>query len=137
MEKKRTEARFMIVVDTDVFIDFFRNHKPAVDFFSRIKDEDRLDEVFFSAISESEIIAGTHCNNPDYKERTLHFLGEFNKVIIDNKIAVLSGDIKRINDLSIPDAIIAATALVLNATLITRNVKDFDKVKELSMHKPY
>lgn len=36
-----------------------------------------------------------------------------------------------------PDAIIAATALVNQLTIISRNVKDFDKIKGLKFLNPY
>ena len=49
----------------------------------------------------------------------------WNKIIISNQIAVLAGDIKRNFDLEMPDAIIAATARVNNAELLTKNIKDF------------
>ena len=37
----------------------------------------------------------------------------------------------------LPDAIIAATALVNDFTLVTRNVKDFDKIKGLAVINPH
>ncbi len=123
----------MILLDTTVFVDLFRNFKPAVDFFGRIKH----DEVLFSAMTETELVAGKHCNDPDYKEKTLHFLNEFRKVIVENKVATLAGDLKRGYGLAVPDAIIAASALITDSALITSNTQDFDKIKELKVQKPY
>jgi len=37
----------------------------------------------------------------------------------------------------VPDAIIAATAMINDATLITRNISDFQHVKEIKIQKPY
>jgi predicted nucleic acid-binding protein len=37
----------------------------------------------------------------------------------------------------LPDAIIAATALVNELIIITRNTKDFDKIKGLEVLNPY
>lgn len=39
--------------------------------------------------------------------------------------------------IKLPDAIIAATALVHNFTLITRNIKDFEKIADLEGINPY
>jgi predicted nucleic acid-binding protein len=36
-----------------------------------------------------------------------------------------------------PDAIVAATALVYQLTLMTRNEKDFKKVEGLSLYNPF
>jgi predicted nucleic acid-binding protein len=38
--------------------------------------------------------------------------------------------------IKLPDAIIAATALVYNLTLITHNVKDFENIQGLTVVKP-
>jgi hypothetical protein len=39
--------------------------------------------------------------------------------------------------IKLPDAIIAATALVYNLTLISRNSKDFDGIEGLEFINPY
>jgi len=124
----------VILLDTTVFIDLFRNFKPAVDFFSGLTD---YTEVVFSAVSEAELIAGKYCDNPDYREKTLHFLANFTKIPVDNKIAIMAGDVKRKYGVDLPDAIIAASALVTNSTILTSNVKDFDKIKDVKVKKPF
>ena len=45
--------------------------------------------------------------------------------------------IKRINKLKTPDAIIAATVLAFNCTIVTNNTKDFDNIKGLKIINPY
>lgn len=127
----------MIVIDTDVLIDMFRNHIPAVDFFNLLIEDYQQNEILFSTITTIELIAGSYCTNFGYRENTLHFLSNLNEVSISNKIAVLSGDIKREYHLTLPDAIIAATAITEDATLITRNIKDFERVKGLKLRRPY
>ncbi|MBI2111514.1 MAG: PIN domain-containing protein, partial [Nitrosarchaeum sp.] len=51
--------------------------------------------------------------------------------------AVLAGDLARKHNIEIPDAIIAATALLNEATLVTRNIKDFERVENLKLEMPY
>jgi len=41
----------------------------------------------------------------------------------------LAGDLKRKYNFLLPDAIIAATALHNNMEILTRNLKDFKKIK--------
>lgn len=124
----------MMLVDTSVFVDLFRNFKPAVDFFL---NNDATEIVTFSAITEIELLAGSYCNNRDYRERTLHFLSKFKEIPIDKRVTLLAGDIARKSRLEVPDAVIAASALVTRAVLVTLNIKDFEKVEELKIKKPY
>ena len=46
-------------------------------------------------------------------------------------------DLRKKYKTKLPDAIIAATALVYEFTLITRNVSDFKKIKNLKIVDPY
>lgn len=49
----------------------------------------------------------------------------------DEEIILETIDIRKKYPIKLPDAIIAATCLVNNCTLITNNLKDFDKIEGL------
>jgi tRNA(fMet)-specific endonuclease VapC len=123
----------MIVLDTNVFIDLLRNYAPAADFFQSLDPE----KVLFSAITESELVAGKENEHPEKREKLLHFLHVWRKIPLTNPVASLAGDISRRNGLAIPDAIIAATAILNHAELVTRNMKDFKAVPGLKLRSPY
>lgn len=124
-----------IVLDSDILIDVLRKFEKAKGFFEKtIKKEER---IYFSAITETEIISGKACNELAKKQNTLHLLSLFTKILVDNKIAQTAGDFRRNYNLLTPDAIIAATALHTKSKLITRNLKDFQKVKEIIVESPY
>jgi len=50
---------------------------------------------------------------------------------IDSKIARLAGSLRSKYRIKTPDAAIAATAIFTETTLVSRNGKDFKKIKEL------
>jgi predicted nucleic acid-binding protein len=71
-------------------------------------------------------------------------VGEIKNFVSDCLIFALSEDVvdsciflRRKYKMKLPDAVIAATAIVKNLQLITRNESDFKKVKELSLLNPF
>src|SRR3989338_884497 len=101
----------MILLDTSIFVDHLRNHNPSVIYFESIEGRE---DIIFSAMTETELIAGKANDDGLKKEKLLHFLHQWDKKVIDNPTAVLAGDISRMHGLRVPDAIIAATALINN-----------------------
>ncbi len=57
---------------------------------------------------------------------------QVDRIIIEKTIAI-----RREYKIKFPDAVIAATALVNNLTLATRNVKDFNKISGLQIYNPF
>lgn len=124
----------MILIDTDVFIDHLRNYALGIEFFESLTGRN---DVLFSAITEAELLAGKINNDPEKREKLLHLLHYWNKIPADNPIVELAGDICRKYNLTIPDAIIAASAILNNAELITKNARDFQKISGLKSQTPY
>ncbi len=56
---------------------------------------------------------------------------------LEESVIVKAVDIRKTFKTKLPDAIIAATAIVNNLFLITRNTKDFDKIEGLEVLNPY
>ena len=63
------------------------------------------------------------------------FLDTCRYVHLDTSVADISADIRRIYRLKTPDSIIAASAIYTGTTLVTRNAKDFTKVKGIRVLK--
>ena len=122
----------MKLVDTDVFIDLLRGLDQAKIFFTKNQEE-----LIFSSITEGELLSGSKCKDPKEKERVLHLMSQFDKVLVDNPLIQIAGGIRRDYALELPDAIVAASAMVTNSTLLTRNTKHYKKVKGLLVQKPY
>ncbi|MGQ7854014.1 type II toxin-antitoxin system VapC family toxin [Pedobacter sp. WC2501] len=89
-----------------------------------------------SAITEIELLC--------WKTATENDLLILRNFIKDSYVYELSQEIKnqtveirKYYNLKLPDAIIAATAIVNELTLITRNAKDFEKILQLKVSNPY
>jgi predicted nucleic acid-binding protein len=92
---------------------------------------DRFESAYISVISYMKVLG---YNFIDSQEE--NFVNElillFNVRFIDQKIANSVIDIRKKFQIKLPDAIIAATAMVDDLCLITRNVEDFKKKKKKS-----
>jgi len=127
------EGASMMLIDTNIFIDHLRGHMPATKLLVTAKPT----EAFFSAITETELLAGKENNAPEKREGLLNLLHRYQKVLVDNSIAELAGDLTRSRGLSVPDAIIAASTMKTRAILVTKNVIDFRNVPSLQVEEPY
>lgn len=112
-----------LLVDTDVFVDHLRGHRP----FST--DDDR---VHYSVITRAELFAGRGTQ----EEPVRVLLAPFTEVAVDRAIAERGGRLRRELAIALPDALVAATALERDLTLLTRNLKDFETVPGLSVRSP-
>src|SRR3989338_2518570 len=117
----------MKVLDTDIFIDFFQGNSSAVDFFTHYQQE-----IVFSAITEAELLSGKECLQAERKEKIFHFLAQFDKIPVDNPLVQIAADFRRNYKIELADALIAASAYMVAAPLITRNLDDFKKIKKIT-----
>jgi len=73
----------------------------------------------------------------DELEKLVDFIALANLVYIDSIIAEKTIELRKAYKIKLPDAIIAATALVYNLSIITRNVADFKNIAGLMPIDPY
>lgn len=119
------------LLDTNVLIDAFAGQPGAAKALAEARSA-RIDWVGFSAITRLEILGFAGLSPED--ERGLHeLLAEFNAVSIDAGVIDEAIRIRKAIRIKTPDVIIAATALVCQAQLITRNVGDFKRVPGLAV----
>lgn len=117
------------IIDTNVFIDYLREKPKAKEFL----ENKRLPGI--SIISYAELIRGAK----DKRDQTIieKLLSEANIIPITTKIGdLMLSLIKRFSishGLTIPDALIAATAIEEDLTLVTSNTKHFSFIPELKL----
>ncbi len=133
MEKETESSK--LVIDSNIFVDYLRNYPSAIEFFKSLLNSQ--DDISFSAITETELIAGKSCNDSNVRNIVLNMLNGFNKIEVNNQIALRAGDLCRLYEIALPDSVIAATALVYKADLLTKNLDDFKGIEGLKVKKPY
>jgi predicted nucleic acid-binding protein len=127
----------MKLIDSDILIDFSRKYSNATDFMKELEEAE--DGFFISIITEMELLVG--CRNKSELRATKKFLAEFKVIhiseVVSQKALELLEKFNLSHNLLIPDALIAATALINNFELATKNIKHFKMIPELKLIKPY
>jgi len=125
------EKRYLI--DTSAVIKYLNKTLPndAILFIDKIVDE----ESIISVISRIELLSWNP-KDPDDLSIYVDFVRFSNVFDLTELIIVKTIKIRKEKKLKIPDAIIAATALVNNLTLIADNDKDFSRVDGLTCLNP-
>ncbi len=119
----------MFTLDTNPII-YYTKDEPAV--VSRLEALVLEDIPRISTITEIELFSRKNIPQ-DEIDRIEIFLQHVWVVPPDSRIARIAAQVRREYELKIGDAVIAATALSLDSTLLTRNVKDFRRVPGLSV----
>ena len=122
----------MKLLDTTVAIDHLRGQKSAVDLLRRLIDEEQT--VVASEVVRFELLAGVQADELDELEQ---FFSALSWVPVDEDVARTAGLLARkhrsaYSDIDDIDYVIAGTALVLDADLLTTNVRHFPMLPGLT-----
>jgi len=123
------EKRYLI--DTNVIIDNLGNKLPknAIDFISNI-------DFSISSVTKIEVLGWKNATENQLKP-LYSFMETLNILPIDEAVINKTIEIRQSKKINLGDALIAATALTNNLTIITRNIKDFDTFENLNVINPY
>jgi len=88
-----------------------------------------------SVVTECELLAGSTLT-PREERAILALLEMLPRVAVTSRIARHAAQLRRRYSITIADALIAATALLSGAMLLTRDLKDFRVIRGLSLESP-
>lgn len=128
------------LLDTNVMIHLFKAHEPLN---SNIQKHDP-DQLAVSGFTEAEILYGVENSAPESREQNRMArsiaMSAFARIYHDESISEAYGKIKTYlvkNKIYTPsneiDIFISATAIAKDLTLVTNNVKDFNKIPGLKI----
>ncbi len=110
--------------DTNILIYYFNGDMDNI----VKKDVTNLMQKSFqiSVISKMEFLGFTFSD--ENKKKAIEFISYASINPLNDEIVKRVIEIRQLKRIKLPDAIIAATAMELSATLITRNIKDFKQL---------
>ena len=120
----------MILLDTNILIEILKGDAKTVNRVESLSGRAAISsisamELYYGAFDKAEI------------RKLERFVSLFEVVPIDQEISVYATKLVKTyaksHNLDIPDALIAATAIVKNHQLLTYNIKDFRYIKNLKL----
>jgi tRNA(fMet)-specific endonuclease VapC len=122
----------MILCDTNILIKFYKNNPKIVDELRQIG----LERLAISIITQAELYYGA-INKAELLKIQKH-LNLLQSFPVNNQVSTqfiqLMEHYSLSHKLTIPDALIAATALVNNLNLYTLNTKDFRFIEGINLY---
>lgn len=88
---------------------------------------------YMSVINRIEILGFKGLNQNESKAFEL-FVKNSRMIDLDEDVILETIRLRKEYSIKLPDAIVAATCLVNNLTLISNNIRDFEKINGLRMH---
>ena len=124
----------MILCDRNILIEFYKGNSDIISELQEIG----LPNLAVSVITSGQLFYGAKDKNE--LSRLKKHLSHLNQIALDKEITSKFLELLEryalSHKLSVPDALIAATALAQNMSLYTLNLKDFRFIPELQIHQP-
>jgi len=121
------------LIDTNILIYHTAGSEVISNF---IKDMIAQQAFNVSVLTKIEFL-GWNRHSPEGFEKCKQLIELANVYLVDEDTAEKAIELKRRAKIKLADAVIAATALVNNFRLVTRNVDDYKAVKELGVFNPF
>lgn len=96
----------------------------------------KTEQPALSSISEIELLSWRTVSARDVQAEQ-EFIDNAFILELEQPIKLLTAKLRKANRIKLPDAIIAATTLVYDLTLLTRNVSDFRNIQGLKLINPW
>lgn len=122
------------LLDTNIIIYYWKEEIPG-------KENDKIEHILktsfnISIITKIELL-GWKKHTAQGFMKAKDFLGSASVIPLDNSLAEATIDIRRIYNIKLAGAVIAATALLNDLVLVTRNERDFESLDNLEIYNPF
>ena len=122
------------LLDTNILIYYWNGDIPEAE---RDRIEAILKHSFIVSIITKIELLGWRKHTPEGFKKAKEFLERAEILPIDDCLADLTIELKRDNNIKLADGLIAATALLNDLVLVTRNEEDFSDLIDLEIYNPF
>lgn len=124
----------MVIIDTNIVIDYLRRRDKSL--YEGLFEQEK-ETIGISLITVQELFAGQSINDTKEEEFLTTLFSVLKILPYTYETAQLAGEILRdaVDPIGFADAAIAATAIINNSSLYTKNVRHFRKIKNLELAK--
>lgn len=122
------------LLDTNVLIYYWNGDIPSIELE---KVESILKHSFIVSIVTKIELLGWNKHTPEGFIKAKEFIGHAKIIFVDDELADLTIDLRRNYRIKLADALIAATALMNDLVLVTRNEDDFSTLNNLEIYNPF
>jgi predicted nucleic acid-binding protein len=126
-----TSAARPLLLDTNVLIYHFKNGLTA-EFTEQLALTIVVQQAYISVITRIEMLAWKG-HTALSLQQTTGLIAQLPELGINEAVITQTIHVRKAHGLKLPDALIAATALVHGLQLVTANVVDFQRVERLAM----
>ena len=120
-------AKVPLLIDTDIFIDYFK-----VGLLRQVFEGKEF-EIYYAVVTKKELLSKSGLRESE-RQAILLTLTRYRLIPLDDRIARKYSEIRgRYQTLEKADALIAATALVRKLPLVTRNIRHFQNIDGLTV----
>jgi predicted nucleic acid-binding protein len=123
------------ILDTNIIIYYLKGQMSS-DTAAFIEEKLFLGNPNLSVITEIELLGWKRASDGQI-EILKDFIKNSKVLELDENIKNKAIEVRRNYKIKLPDAVIAASALVYDLELITRNTKDFENIAELKIKNPW
>ncbi len=96
----------------------------------------QTEQPVISAITEIELLCWKTASEQDITVLQ-NFINDALVIELEQSVKLKTAEVRKSHKIKLPDAIIAATSLVYNLTLVTRNTDDFKNIAEIKLINPW
>lgn len=123
-----------LVIDSSVFIDYLRNGPISVRFIESLDQQNP--ELFIPTVVIFELFSGKSSQNQLVRLKIMNLIRDCKRIELTEPIAIRAGEFFRGlgKQISSQDYIIAASALSVNAQVVTLNRKHFEKIPGVQVY---